>query len=105
MMQNGNITVVTRMSVLTSPPGIFKVDATHRAIPHGAIGGQPVEVPFWGLTRGAVGLYQLNVRVPRNSASGDVDLVVSAPPVVDPSKPLYSGPVPRDSPPVKISVQ
>jgi uncharacterized protein (TIGR03437 family) len=155
--QNGNVTVVTQVGILATPPGVFKVDATHGAIQHGAdyslvtpshpaakgeivlvyatglgavtpsvedgapapnspvsttntiptvaIGAQPAEVRFSGLTPGTVGLYQLNVRVPQNSPSGDVDLVVSLPPVTVLDSHFNLVTVPRDSQAVKISVQ
>lgn len=40
------------------------------------IDGQNADVLFAGLTPGAVGLYQINFRVPANARSGNLDLVV-----------------------------
>lgn len=72
------------------------------------IGGQTAEVLFSGLAPGKVGLYQLNVRVPKNAPAGEDDLIVSFPPTYawQPPYNFYSGGlVPLDSAPVKISVQ
>ncbi|PYT30196.1 MAG: hypothetical protein DMG58_14870 [Acidobacteria bacterium] len=68
------------------------------------IGGQPAQVKFSGLTPGAIGLYQLNVRIPQNAPSRDSDLVVSLPPVFD-EWAIYAGPISRDGMPMKISLQ
>ncbi len=157
---NGVTAVVTQVNISTSAPGVFKVDATHGAIEHGAdysavtpghpaapgeivlvyatglgtvtpavsdgasaplkplsttdqsptvtIGGQAAEVLFSGLAPGKVGLYQLNVRVPKNAPAGEDDLIVSFPPAYawQPPYNFFSGGlVPLDSAPVKISVQ
>ncbi len=157
---NGVTAVVTQVNISTSPPGVFKVDATHGAIEHSSdysavtpghpaapgeivivyatglgtvtpvvndgvgaplkplsttdqtpavtIGGQTAEVLFSGLAPGKVGLYQLNVRVPKNAPAGEDDLIVSFPPAYAWQAPynfFSGGLVPLDSAPVKISVQ
>jgi uncharacterized protein (TIGR03437 family) len=48
-----------------------------RSTPEVTIGGQRAEVIFSGLAPGIVGLYQLNVRVPANAASGIQPLVIT----------------------------
>ena len=157
---NGVTAVVTQVSISTSPPGVFNVDATRGAIEHSAdysavtpghpatpgeivivyatglglvtpvvndgisaplmplsttdqtpavtIGGQTAEVLFSGLAPGKVGLYQLNVRVPKNAPAGEDDLIVSFPPVSAWQAPytFFSyAMVPLDSAPVKIPVE
>ena len=41
------------------------------------VDGNNADVLFAGLTPGAVGLYQINLRVPANAKSGDLNLVVT----------------------------
>lgn len=45
--------------------------------PEVSVDGQPAETIFAGLTPGAVGLYQINLRLPAGLASGDRSLVVT----------------------------
>lgn len=52
--------------------------ALTRVVPDVTIGGQRADVLFSGLTPGAVGLYQVNVRIPANAGSGLQAIVISA---------------------------
>lgn len=86
----------------TTPP------ATTVDTPSVTIGGLAADPLFSGLSPGSVGLYQLNVRVPTNAPSGDLDVVVSLPPVTNPYVPNgspYGVVFQRASKPVKISVR
>jgi minor extracellular serine protease Vpr len=48
-----------------------------RQKPAVTLGGRAVDINFWGLTPNTIGLYQVNVHVPADMASGDQPLVVS----------------------------
>jgi uncharacterized protein (TIGR03437 family) len=52
--------------------------ARTRVIPEVTIGGQRAEVLFSGMTPGAIGLYQLNARVPAGIETGLQPLVITA---------------------------
>ncbi|HYA16248.1 MAG TPA: IPT/TIG domain-containing protein, partial [Bryobacteraceae bacterium] len=56
-----------------SPPHLATPDVT----PTLTLGGQPVNILFSGLTPGLVGLYQIDIQVPQNTAGGNQVLVVS----------------------------
>jgi uncharacterized protein (TIGR03437 family) len=92
----GNVTPPVSSGV---PPPIGFIAVTNQ-IPSVKIGGQSAEVLFSGLTPGFVGVYQLNLRIPQDVASGDQDLIVSFPSFV-------SGFTRQavDSKPVKLAVR
>ncbi|MCC6589707.1 MAG: S8 family serine peptidase [Bryobacterales bacterium] len=56
--------------------------------PQVTVGGRPAEVLFSGLTPGVVGLYQLNVRIPSDTATGFEPVVVSVNGVSSPASGL-----------------
>ena len=70
------------------------------------VAGQSANVLFAGLAPGELGVYQLNIQLPQNLASGEQDLVVSLPPATD-EQPPYFFPMsyPRVGPAVKIAIQ
>jgi uncharacterized protein (TIGR03437 family) len=71
-----------------------------------SVGGEPAQVLFAGLAPGEVGVYQLNIQIPGNIASGPQDLVLSLPPATDEQPPYFSpASYPRISAPVKITIQ
>ena len=70
------------------------------------VGGQPAIVLFAGLAPGELGVYQLNIQLPQNLASGEQNLLVSLPPVTDEKPPSFSPEqYSRISAPVKIAIQ
>ncbi len=63
----GTLAPVTPLSWVTTPLTIF-------------IGGAAADASFVGLAPGYVGLYQLNVRVPMTTLSGEVDVQIGVAP-------------------------
>ena len=47
------------------------------ATPIVTVNGANADILYAGLTPGAIGLYQINIRVPDNAAAGDLDVVVT----------------------------
>jgi uncharacterized protein (TIGR03437 family) len=78
---------------LGNPAAVSPLSRT-TTLPTVTIGGKPAQVLFSGLVPGLVALNQLNVVVPADAPSGDVDVVISNPNV--------SG---AASKPVKLAVQ
>ncbi len=72
------------------------------------VAGQAANVWFSGLTPGLIGVYQINVVVPRNASSGDQDVVVSFPAYqacCESGSFPYTYTVYLDSQPVKLPTQ
>jgi uncharacterized protein (TIGR03437 family) len=92
--------IATGQLAPTSP-----LDVTSQAV-NVTVAGQPASVLYAGLAPGEIGVYQLNIQLPQDLASGEQDLLVSLPPATD-EKPPYFSPVsyPRISAPVKIAIR
>lgn len=67
---------VTDPSVGTNVPAPSSL-ARARVQPTVTIGGRPAQILFAGLTPGAVGLYQINLLIPVEAGTGDLQLLVT----------------------------
>lgn len=71
-----------------------------------SVAGKPAAVLYAGLAPGELGVYQLNVQLPRNLAAGDQDLVIALPEVTDYQPPYFSpSQYQRVSAPVKVAIE
>jgi uncharacterized protein (TIGR03437 family) len=61
----------------SNPAGQVARESAHLTLPSVAkIGGLPAEISYAGLSTGAAGLYQFNLRVPESAPDGDLPIVV-----------------------------